>query len=183
MIEFQSSNCRLMSWFISSILCCSCCVRTGISRVKSAFSASAFHEPAHDRDVSLCRFQVQEWEWALLEDDHVLEELGHPDYRCSWVHRSRVLFLSLFLFLLLSLFLFLLQQKHDVGFSTGLSETHHISNQSPQYLPNNAARKCLFINYVTVVSTETIQIDNNLQFLYVKLHYKYIKIGQKHAST
>ena len=40
-----------------------------------------------------------------------------------------------------------------------------------------------FINYVTVVSTETIQIDNNLQFLYVKLHYKYIKIGQKHAST
>ena len=53
--------------------------------LKAHLAPLHFHEPAHDRDVSLCRFQVQEWEWALLEDDHVLEELGHPDYRCSWV--------------------------------------------------------------------------------------------------
>ena len=46
------------------------------------------------------------------------------------------------------------QVRNFVEFSTGLSETHHTSNQSSQYLPNNAARKCL--NYVTVVSTETI---------------------------
>ena len=56
------------------------------------------------------------------------------------------------------------QVRNFVEFSTGLSETHHISNQSSQYLPNNAARNALFINYVTVVSTETIQIHNNLQF-------------------
>ena len=49
------------------------------------------------------------------------------------------------------------QVRNFVEFSTGLSETHNISNQSSQYLSNNAARKCLFLlNYVTVVSTETI---------------------------